>query len=100
MRARRPLRAFWRWISHAGLLTGLGVIIRVTLALILWLLLFLGIFLGYFTVPILLVSAITLAYAVLDVGLFMTVRRRERARKEREAFLRARRGREEIDTLD
>jgi len=100
MKERRSSRAFWGWISHVRLLTGLGVIIRVTLALILWLVLFLGIFLGYFTIPILLISAITLVYTVLDVGLFMTVRRREQARKERETFLRTQRGREEIDTLD
>jgi len=72
------------------------VAIRVIVAITVWLVLFLGVFLGYFTVPILLVTALTLLYSVTDIGLFMTVRRRERARKEREALLRAQRKPDEL----
>jgi hypothetical protein len=81
-------------------LVGLVVVIRVIGVLAVWLLLFLGVFLGYFTVPILLVAALTVLYSVTDIGLFITVRRRERARREREDFLRARRKADRPDIID
>ncbi len=82
-----------------SLLVGLMVVIRVLVALVVWLALFVGVFLGYFTVPILLVSALTILYSVTDIGLFITVSRRERARKEREVFLRARQKTDERDMM-
>ena len=78
-------------------LMGIVVVIRVIVAIAVWLTLFLGVFLGYFTVPVLLVSGLTILYSVTDIGLFMAVRRRERARKQRQAFLRAQRKVEELD---
>ncbi len=73
------------------------VVIRVIITMTVWLVLFLGVFLGYFTVPIILVTALTILYSVSDIGLFVTVSRRERARREREAFLRAQRKVDEPD---
>jgi apolipoprotein N-acyltransferase len=78
-------------------LIGVVIVIRVIVAIVVWLALFLGVFLGYFTVPILLVSGLTILYSVTDIGLFMAVRRRDRARKERQAFLRAQRKVDELD---
>lgn len=83
-----------------SLLIGLVVIIRVIVVLAVWLALFLGVFLGYFTVPLLLVSVLTVLYSVTDIGLFITVRRRERVRKERQASLRAQWKADELDMRD
>lgn len=86
-------------VPGISLLVGLGVVVRVIVILTGWLALFRGVFLGYFTVPILLVSALAILYSVTDVGLFITVRRRERARKERSAFLRAQRKAHALDMM-
>jgi len=81
-------------------LIGVVVVIRVLLILTVWLVLFLGVFLGYFTVPIILVTVFTILYSVTDVGLFITVRQRERARQERQASLRAQRKAYELGMMD
>ena len=81
-------------------LVGLMVVIRVIISMTVWLVLFLGVFLGYFTVPIIIVAALTILYSVTDIGLFFTVRQRERAREEREAFLRKQREADELDMTD
>ena len=84
----------------ASFLIGLIVVVRVTVVIIVWLVLFLGVFLGYFTGPIIIVTAITILYSVTDIGLFATVRRRERAREEREAFLRKKREAGKLNMTD
>jgi len=75
-------------------------VVRVIVVITVWLVLFLGVFVGYFTVPILLVATITILYSVADIRLSATVRRRERAREEREAFLRKKREAGKLDTTD
>ena len=86
--------------DSASFLIGMVVVIRVIVVITLWLVLFLGVFLGSFTVPIILVTAITILYSVTDIGLFATVRRRERARREREAFLRKKREAGKLNMTD
>lgn len=66
------------WIS-------IVIIIRVVAILVLWIVLFLSIFLGYFTFPILLIGLVTVIYMVSDLGIFVTLRRRQQtARLKRE----------------
>jgi len=65
------------------------IVVRVTIFLLIWLVLFVGMFLGYFTVPLILLAALTLFYALTDAGLVMALVRR-RAREARRAFLDAR----------
>jgi hypothetical protein len=48
-----------------------------------------GMFLGYFTVPLLLLAALTLFYAITDAGLVIALVR-QRARQARRTFLEAR----------
>ncbi len=63
-----------RVMFHVGLI----ILVRVVLILLIWLVLFLGMFLGYFTVPIILIGALTLVYTLTDAGLYLTVRRQTR----------------------
>lgn len=84
----------------ASLLIGLVVIIRVIAVMAVWLVLFMGVFVGYFTLPILLVTVITILYSVTDIGLFFTVRRREQTRKDRQDFRRKQVKDSEIDTTE
>lgn len=63
------------------------VIARVFFTLALALVLFLGMWVGYFTLPLLIIGAVILFYALSDLGLLLLVRQREQSRKEREAFL-------------
>ena len=81
-------------------LLGLMVVIRVIVAIMVWLVLFLGVFLGYFTLPLIAASALVILYSATDIGLFITVRRREKAQWRREAFLRAQQKIAELDRLD
>lgn len=67
----------------------LVIIGRVVMILVLWVTLFLAIFLGYFTFPVLLIGLVTIIYMISDFGLYMTVKRRQRARQEREALLKS-----------
>ena len=55
-------------------------------------------FLGYFTVPILLVGALTLIYAVSDVGLYMFANKGRGLEGTRQAFLRRKNGEKTEDT--
>ena len=79
--SQEPVSPPPRWLMAALVLLRVGVTLAGTLVL------FLGIFLGYFTVPILLIGAFVLLYALSDVGLLMAVRRTEAARSKRETTL-------------
>lgn len=65
------------------------IIGRVIVMLILFILLFLAIFLGYFTIPIMLIAAITVLYMLSDLGLYLRLSRRHEPRSERDEFLKA-----------
>ncbi len=71
-----------------GWLTGLSIAFSVLTSLLIWLAMFLGLFLGYFTFPLLILALFALLNALVTVGLFFVVRRREKAREARIAALR------------
>jgi len=66
---------------------GVVIIVRVVVILIIWLGLFLSIFLGYFTVPILLIGLVTVIYMLSDLGIFVAIKRRQQAMKERQKMI-------------
>ncbi|MCX7837917.1 MAG: hypothetical protein N2559_00450 [Anaerolineae bacterium] len=76
-----PPRTNW-WLA-------LVIVLRVMIFLGVWLVLFMGIFLGYFTVPLIVLAALTLFYAITDAGLVIALVR-QRARQARHTFLQAR----------
>jgi hypothetical protein len=75
-----PTPSFDIWLSVV-------IIGRVVLMLGLWITLFLMIFLGYFTVPILIIGAVTILYMVSDLGMFVVVRRHRQALQQRKVLL-------------
>jgi len=65
----------------------LVILARVLIILVLWLAVFLATFLGYFTVPFLLISIITAAYLISDLGLFFTLKKRKDVKTDRQEFI-------------
>ena len=63
------------------------ILLRVVLILIIWLGLFLTMYVGFFTIPVIVISIITIIYAIMDVVLYVRVRQYERFAKERKEFL-------------
>jgi protein-S-isoprenylcysteine O-methyltransferase Ste14 len=63
------------------------IIGRVIIILLVWLGVFLAMFLGYFTVPIILIGALAVIYALADLGFYVAVNRQRKARDLRKSFL-------------
>lgn len=63
------------------------IIGRVVIILLVWLGVFLAMFLGYFTVPVILIGAMAIIYALVDLGFYMTVNRQKKASDLRHSFL-------------
>ncbi len=64
------------------------ILLRVVVILVIWLGLFLTMYVGFFTIPVILISIMTIIYAIMDVVLYVRVRQYERFVKERKKFLR------------
>lgn len=60
---------------------------RVIIILLVWLGVFLAMFLGYFTVPVILIGAMAIIYALVDLGFYMSVNRQKKASDLRHSFL-------------
>ncbi len=60
------------------------IIVRVIAILVLWIVLFLSIFMGYFTFPILLIGLVTVIYMISDLGIFVTLKRRQEAARQKQ----------------
>ena len=73
--------------ASADLWFTLVIVGRVALMIGVWLLLFLMLFLGYFTVPILLIGAITLIYMLSDFGMVYMMKRQKRAQEQRKELI-------------
>jgi protein-S-isoprenylcysteine O-methyltransferase Ste14 len=73
--------------QRANPLLMLFIIGRVIIILLVWLGVFLAMFLGYFTVPIILIGALAVIYALADLGFYVAVNRQRKARDLRKSFL-------------
>jgi len=66
------------------------ILARVIVILLAWLGVFLAMFLGYFTVPVILIGAMALIYALVDLGFYVSVNRQKNASDLRHAFMSSR----------
>lgn len=63
------------------------VVARVIIILAVWLGVFLAMFLGYFTVPVILIGAVAIIYAIADLGFYVAVNKQRKASDMRHTFL-------------
>ncbi len=52
------------------------ILLRVLFVLAVWIVIFVGMFLGYFTLPLFMLTVVSLVYTLTDAGLLVTIRRR------------------------